>query len=75
MRRATSSIHTSEIKILLNILLITLVLTFINVESLIMLMLFLAAGYLHGPCGQPGTRGQHVGDPALGQPRNLNIHS
>jgi len=40
-----------------------------------MLMLFLAAGYLHGPCGQPGTRGQHVGDPALGQPRNLNIHS
>jgi len=35
MRRATSLIHTSEIKILLNIPLITLVLIFVNVKTLV----------------------------------------
>jgi len=31
-----------------------------------MLMLFLeAAGNIHGPCGRPGARGHHVGDPWL----------
>jgi len=41
MRRATGLIHTSEIKILLNLPSIILVLIFVNVKTLIMLMLFL----------------------------------
>jgi len=44
MQRATSLVHTSEIKMLLNLPLIILVLTieiFRNVKTLIMLMLFL----------------------------------
>jgi len=52
MRRATSLIHTSEIKILLNLPLIILVLIFVNVKALTMLMLFLEQ-----------TRGHHSGDP------------
>ena len=41
MRRATSLIQACEIKILLNLLLIILVLMFVNVKTLIMLILFL----------------------------------
>jgi len=41
MRRATILIHTSAIKILLNLPLIILVSIFVNVRTLIMLMLFL----------------------------------
>jgi len=41
MRRATSLIHTSEIKILLNLSLIILVLIHVNVKTMIMLLLFL----------------------------------
>ena len=48
MRRATSLIHTSEIKILLNLLSILLALIFVNVKTLIMLMLFLGQ-----VCGHP----------------------
>jgi len=48
MRRAASLIHTSEIKILLNLPSFILVLILVNVKALIMLMLFLeqAAGDL-----------------------------
>ena len=61
----TSLMHISEIKILRSLPLIILVLIFVNVKTLIMLMLFLeqAAGDLLGPCGRPGARGHHVGDP------------
>jgi len=41
MRRATSSIHTSEIEMLLNLPSIILVLIFVNVKTLIMLILYL----------------------------------
>ena len=41
MRRATSLMHTSETKILLNLPSLILVLIFLNVKTLIMLMLFL----------------------------------
>jgi len=41
MRRATSLIHTSEVTILLNLPSIILVLIFVNVKTLIMLILFL----------------------------------
>ena len=41
MRRDTSLMHTSEIKILLNLHSIILVLIFVNMKTLIMLMLFL----------------------------------
>jgi len=41
MRRATSSIHTSEINVLLSSPAIILVLIFVNVKTLIILMLFL----------------------------------
>ena len=58
MRRATSLIHTSEIKILLKLLSIILVLIFVNVMTLIMLMLFIEQDR-----GRPGARGHHVGDP------------
>jgi len=50
MQRATSLMHASEIKMLLNLPLIILVLTikiFRNVKTLIMLMLFLEQA-----CGQ-----------------------
>ena len=40
MRRATSLIQTYEIKILLNLPSVILVLIFVNVKTLIMLMLF-----------------------------------
>jgi len=65
MRRATTLIHTSDIKILLNLLSVILVLIFVNMKALIMLMLFLkqATGDLLGPCGRPGARGHHLGDP------------
>jgi len=67
MRRAARLIHTSEKIILINITLITLVLIFVNVKTLIMLMLFFAASDLHdGPCRQV--------TPAIRQLRNLNIH-
>ena len=52
MRRATSLIHTSDIKILLNLPSVIVVLIFVNVKILIMLMLFLEK-----------SRGHHVGDP------------
>ena len=48
MRRATSLIHTSEIKILLNLPSVILVLIFFNVKALTMLMLF-----LEGARGRP----------------------
>jgi len=54
MRRATSLIHTSEVKILLNLPSIILVLIFVNVKALIMLMSFLEQ-----------AQGHHVGDPGL----------
>jgi len=57
MRRDTSLIHSSEIKILLNLLSIILVLIFVNVKTLIMVMLFLEQAR-----GRPGARGHHVGD-------------
>ena len=57
MRRATSLIHTSEIKILLHLPSIILVLIFVNVKTLIMLMLF-----LQQVRGRPSARGHHVGD-------------
>ena len=41
MQRATRLMHTSEIKILLNLPSIILVLIFVNVKTLIILMLFL----------------------------------
>ena len=41
LQRATSLIHTSEIKILHNLTSIILVLIFVNVKTLIMLILFL----------------------------------
>ena len=41
MRRATSLIHTSEVKILLNSPSIILILIFVNAKTLIMLILFL----------------------------------
>ena len=41
MRRATSLIHISEVKILLNLLSIILVLIFVNAKTLIMVILFL----------------------------------
>jgi len=65
MRRATSLIHTSETKVLLNLPSIILVLIFVNVKTLIMLMLFLeeAREDLHGPCRRPSVCGHHVGDP------------
>jgi len=64
MRWATCLIHTSEIKILLN-LPITLVLTFVNVKTLIMLMLFLeqARGRPTWSLRLPSAHGHHVGDP------------
>ena len=40
MGRATSLIHTSEIKILLNLPSVILVLVLVNVKTMIMLMLF-----------------------------------
>ena len=58
MRRATGLIHTSEIKVLLDFPSIILILIFVNVKTLIMLMLF-----LEQVCGRPGARGHHVGDP------------
>jgi len=58
MRRATGSIYTSEIKVLLNLPSIILVLMYVNVKTLIMLMLFLEQTH-----GRPGARGHHVGDP------------
>jgi len=51
-RRATSLMHTSTIKSLLNLPPIILVLIFVNVKTLIMLTLFLEQ-----------ARGHHVGDP------------
>jgi len=57
-----SLIHTSEIKILLNIPLIILVLIFVNVKILIMLMLFLEQ-----------SRGHHVGDPSTIHNLNSNF--
>jgi len=41
MRRATSLIHTSEIKVFLNLPSIILILIFVNMKILIMLILFL----------------------------------
>ena len=73
MRSATSLIHTSEVKILLNLPSSTLVfILIVNVKALIilfMLMLFLngPAGDLHGPFGRPGARGHHGGDPCITQ--------
>jgi len=58
MRRATGLIYTSEIKVLLNLPSIILVLMYVNVKTLIMLMLFLEQTH-----GRPGARGHHVGDP------------
>jgi len=51
-------------KTLLNLPLVILVLIFVNVKSLMMLMLFLerACERPTGPCGRPGARGHHVGD-------------
>jgi len=65
MRSPTSLIHTSEINVLLNLLSIILVLIFVNVKTLIMLMLFVeqVAGDLLDPCERPGARGRHVGGP------------
>jgi len=60
MRRAASLIHTSEIKILLNSPSIILLLIFVNVKTLIMLMLFLEQAR-----GRPGARGHHFGDPCF----------
>jgi len=54
MRRAISLIRTSEVKILLNLPSIILVSIFVNVKTLIMLMLFLEQ-----------ARGHHVGDPGV----------
>jgi len=48
MQRATSLIHTSEIKSLPNLPPIILVLIFVNVKTLIMLMLLLEQA-----CGRP----------------------
>jgi len=50
--------HASEIKILLELPSVILVLIFVNVKTLIMLMLFLEQAR-----GRPGARGHHVGDP------------
>jgi len=63
MRRATTLIHTSEIKIL-NLLSIILVLIFVNIKALIMPMLFLeqVADDLLRPCERPGARGHQLGD-------------
>jgi len=52
IRRDTSLIHTSEIKILLNLPAINLVLIFVNVKTVIMLMLFLEQAF-----GRPTCRG------------------
>jgi len=41
MQRGTNLIHTSELKVLLDLLSIILVLIFVNVKALIMLILFL----------------------------------
>jgi len=69
MRRATSLIHTSEIKIWLNLPSTILVLIFVNVKTLIMLMLF-----LEQVRGRPGARGHHVGNPWVRlYLRNYNI--
>jgi len=62
MRSATTLIHNSEIKILLNSPSIILALIFVNVKTLITLTLFLEQAR-----GRPGARGHHVGDPALKQ--------
>jgi len=58
MRSATSFIHTSEIKILLNLLSVSLVLISVNVKTVIMLKLFLEQAH-----GRPATRGHYVRDP------------
>jgi len=58
MRRAISLICISEIKILLNLPSIILVLIFVNVKTLIMLMLFLKQAR-----GRPSARGHHAGEP------------
>jgi len=52
MRRATSLVHISEIKFLLNLPSIILLLIFVNAKKFIMLMLYLEQ-----------ARGHHVGDP------------
>ena len=62
MRRATSLVHTCEIKILLNLPSIILLLIFVNVKTFVMLMLFLEQAR-----GRPGAHGRHVGDPCITQ--------
>jgi len=64
MRRATSLIQTSEIKILLSLPSIILFLIFVNVKTLIMLMLFLeqARGRPTWSLWKPGAHEHHVGD-------------
>ena len=62
MRRATSLIHTSEIKILLNL---PSILIFVTVKALIMLMLFLekARGRPTWSLRATWRPRHHVGDP------------
>ena len=55
LQRATSLIHTSEIKFLHNLLSIVLVLIFINVTTLIMLLLFLEQVPERPTCSMRGT--------------------
>jgi len=75
MRRATSLIHTSEIKILLNLPFIFFVLIFVDVKTYIDHVRILFLGQVRGEWAtyllhwsvratwMVGARGHHVGDP------------